>query len=114
MSNFKIGDRIICVNNSIINSQNVHLPPLTLHKEYIVSGVAYCRICGSQVVNVGLFTIRHYYRCVCSAIDEANGIHWCASKRFVKIDEIEDSIKELLTETIYKKEPIEILQKNTL
>lgn len=88
---FNIGDRVKCINNSPINNDHIHLiPRLKLNGEYIINNIMSCK-CNSLFLDVGLIANANasiYTKCCyCSYIFIDNRIHWCASKRFVKIEE---------------------------
>lgn len=86
---FKIGDRVICVNDSPLPGQEPNsIPPLIYKKEYIVENLSKCK-CGSWSVDVGLRVVQGlkksgYTTCECKDYIPGKGIHWCHIIRFEK------------------------------
>jgi hypothetical protein len=90
MENFKVGDRVVCVDNSQGITKGYY-PRLILNREYIVQGTKKCLKCGIQDLDVGLFAERDSSNIsVCRCGDNEfrpDGIHWCGSWRFRKVAE---------------------------
>lgn len=83
MKNFKIGDRVRCINTGRIDSGNQ--PKLILGREYIIYDIHTCK-CGSINLDVGLKTENGYPTiCNCNKTISLNDIHWCAAERFERV-----------------------------
>lgn len=97
----KIGDRVLCINDSGHNQRPIIIKSsLKKGREYIVYGIFKC-LCGSISYDVGI--VSHVYSSVCKSCSgsfEANGVWRCHSSRFVKA--------ETRTEVNYVKVEIEI------
>ena len=95
MSEIKIGDRVICINNQPIDGR-LKVPPLQQDAPYIVMGIRICE-CGGKTFNVGIYS-QSCVTCKCGAKSSPfSGIWWCNSKRFKK-DEIISSEEERLAQ----------------
>lgn len=84
MSNFKIGDRVICINNS--SKFNI---PLKLDRKYIIYDIRPSH-CGTEIkLNVGLTSINIQYSCPsCNTITSKIGEKiYFKSSRFRKVEE---------------------------
>jgi hypothetical protein len=87
MENFKVGDRVVCVDNSDWRGYGKQ-PKLVLNREYIVYGVEFCTVCGQQTIDVGLLSGASFGRCKCGNVSKhIDNIHWCGSWRFKKVAE---------------------------
>jgi hypothetical protein len=85
MENFKVGDRVVCVDNKSSIFRNV--PPLILGRNYIVYGVEACTTCSVQHIDVGLTGSKSGI-CRCkNVMQQKDNIHWCGSWRFRKVAE---------------------------
>lgn len=95
MTQFKIGDRVKCikVDDFHPNPNPGNLPPLVLHREYIVYDINICS-CGSVALDVGIGKLKvvrtHCY--MCADLTPPSSIHWCAAKRFIKVQEKKEYI----------------------
>ena len=87
MENFKVGDRVVCVDVNRMDSRP-KVPNLILNREYIVYGVSFCTVCRTQAIDVGLIAEITESICVnghsCIRNDK---IRWCGSYRFRKVAE---------------------------
>lgn len=97
---FNVGDRLVCIDvGNIYNLKKVRkLPPLRLNADYVVKGIYLCPQCGVQSVDVGLLSDSDgKLVCKCGTKTTTNGIHYCASARFVKRDLLHEEklIKEV-------------------
>ena len=87
MENFKVNDRLVCVDNSDRKGSGKQ-PKLVLNREYIAYGVMFCDVCGQQAIDVGLLSSAAFSRCKCGKVSkQADNIHWCGSWRFRKVAE---------------------------
>ena len=87
MENFKVGDRVVCVDNSDWEGFGKH-PKLLLNREYIVYGINRCGSCGVQILDVGLLVFSNWETCNCGIREKkTDNIHWCGSWRFRKVAE---------------------------
>jgi reverse gyrase len=87
MENFKVGDRVVCVDNSDWRGAGEQ-PKLVLNREYIVYGIKKCGGCGCQDLDVGLSTDGNWENCKCGIREKkTDNIHWCGSFRFRKVAE---------------------------
>jgi hypothetical protein len=87
MENFKVGDRVVCVDVKQIHSNSLR-PSLVLNREYIVYGVLYCPTCRTQAIDVGLASSIKATLCINGhRYERPDGIHWCSSWRFRKVAE---------------------------
>jgi hypothetical protein len=87
MENFKVGDRVVCVDNSDWSGMN-DCPKLVLNREYIVYGIKRCGGCGCQDLDVGLFAFANWATCNCGIREKkTDSTHWCGSWRFRKVSE---------------------------
>lgn len=85
---FNVGDRVKCIKTGSITIGEGNIPALVKNREYIIYGINSCT-CKTVILDVGL-TVRTYngnLSCSCGIKTPHNGIHWCASVRFVKIQE---------------------------
>ncbi len=94
MTQFKIGDRVKCINVDNLNpKQNGRLPPLVLHREYIIYDIRVCS-CGGVSLDVGISKLKLFrticYTCITPT--PPSSIHWCSAKRFVKVQEKKEYI----------------------
>jgi len=95
----KIGDTVICVNNSDLRVNLKGNPPaLVLYEKYKIKGMNFCD-CGRVSYDVGLPSIGSVGTvCVrCNHMLPNNDIHWCASERFVTEftnEHLEAAVKE--------------------
>jgi hypothetical protein len=83
MSQFKIGDKVRCINNKpLVHARTA--PPLKLGGIYIVQGISTCH-CGSVTLDVGLTSQQKSVVCSsCRTVYLSNDYWPCAARRFVK------------------------------
>jgi len=91
MSNFKIGDRVRCINATPFENYKTDIPfPIKLGREYVVSNLAVCPRCGDVEVGVGIPNqVMGLCMCECYHLFMArSGEDWMfTSTRFVKVIE---------------------------
>ena len=114
MSNWKIGDKALCVNNGLLPYQTADvvgkLPALRLNAKYIVNDIHTCQ-CGSISLDVGLVqTSNGGIRCSCGTVSDPCDVHWCNATRFVKPQEDKASIEEKINEAL-KTNDMELIDK---
>lgn len=113
---FKIGQMVICVNNTRLHPQSVVLgrnaPPLKLNGKYVVQGIKECD-CGAVSLDVGLITQTGRIVCHKCSNTTTGDVWWCSSLRFspekteeetkteYKVVEIDKSLKEKRKEVIH-------------
>lgn len=109
--NFQIGQKVVCVNNKGIESENDPLggepckaPPVKVGSIYIVLDVLFCFKCGEQHIHIGYHSEPDSYmwcekcRHIIEAISDTQR-YWLESWRFVPVEEYEASenmVEELL------------------
>jgi hypothetical protein len=87
MENFKVGDRVVCVDTSS-NDFVEGYPNLILNREYIVYSTANCSKCSVQYLDVGFPSDVMWLNCKCGMREaRVDNIHWCGSWRFRKVAE---------------------------
>ncbi len=100
-NNFKIGEKVVCINNSSNAAFSV-FPTLKLGKVYEVKDFQYCVKCGLQAIDVntsyefhdgtGFDGQSHYCKCGNFNVNIVNTP--CSSIRFVSLDNLEQFIAE--------------------
>jgi hypothetical protein len=105
---FKVGDRVVCINNSLLSGGSTlrNQPKLIKGREYIIYDIMPCD-CGSLKLDVGLASNNEIFTCNSCGIDNiinGNEIHWCASERFRKVEEKKEYIA--VTSNVEVEEPI--------
>lgn len=80
---FKVGDKITCKNNTILKGLEA-APPLILNEKYTVLQVIQDSK-GNDHLDVGLVSTLNYVRSLETKEDlpDGNKIHWCHPSRFV-------------------------------
>ena len=90
---FKIGDRVI----SLTNPLNSQCQPRIKGNEYTINKVMYCSSCGQEMVNIGPLSRTGNVMCQFDgSIINNGGFMMTRSVHFVKIDDIDIAIEELL------------------
>ncbi len=102
MENWQKGDVAICIDTGDVGGNPAYeSPPLRKDAEYIVSAVAVCP-CGNVTLDVGIGTepnARNH--CSCGRNTSGDSIWWCAARRFVKKQSMEEQIAEALSKEDY-------------
>lgn len=82
MGNFKVGDRVVCVDASGKPYSNLRTV------KYIVNQVQVC-VCGSVSIDVGLLHFAPLRITYCECGNELVGldVDWCCPQRFRKVEE---------------------------
>lgn len=90
---FYIGGKVKCINAGKINhSAHIVSPSLKKNTIYPVLGLSLCQ-CGQLKIDVGLKSIFDTTECSCGK-SEICSTWWCASERFVPVEDIEESQKQ--------------------
>lgn len=110
--NFKVGEKVLCVNATSGNNGPWIGPKLELHKEYTIYGVMYCSSCGKQMVDVHTTSADHTpvvdtLTCNCNNTFKTNSpYHWCGNWRFVRSEEMNAVMEEVNSILEVKKEKV--------
>lgn len=90
---FYIGGKVKCINaNKIIHSHPIVSPPLKNNAMYPVLGLSLCE-CGQLKIDIGLKSIINTTECTCGKTENCS-TWWCASERFVPVEDIEETQKQ--------------------
>lgn len=89
MSTFSIGNKVIALKNG-------EYQKVVKGKQYVVQDVSYCTHCGEQRINVLNEPFNGNIICShgCGRKQPSHGFKVTSSKFFIKVEEIEDKIKE--------------------
>lgn len=85
MSDFKVGDRVLCIDDSEHTSNGIQ-STLKKGREYIVYGLGICK-CGI-LLDIGITCIVKAINIKCGWCKDTrpdDGIHYAHSRRFVKV-----------------------------
>ncbi len=98
---FKVGQKVVCINTSSLVSTKEVKPKLIKGKIYTVNSIIYCGQCGTQKVDVGLIIDVSGVVCCCGFVLEPTA-RWAASQRFAPIDNLSESIEEAVSNEDYE------------
>lgn len=88
MSTFRVGQKIVCVDDSLVSGVGGVRPPLVRGATYIVHGGIAERCCGVWVIDVGLPEPNMARVCgKCGVGNGSDGRWWVRADRFRPIEE---------------------------
>jgi protein-arginine kinase activator protein McsA len=98
MKRFKIGDKVIALNNPPDNN----CQPRVKGNTYIVEAIMYCSGCGEQQINIGSSSSKNNMKCTCGEVVLNKGLKWTHSYLFTKINDLDIAIEEAVENEDYE------------
>ncbi len=99
---FKEGELVI----SLSGRYSERSQPKVKGALYKVCQIKFCCNCGTQAINIGvklnLETHSNTSECACSCVNEAHGLWWTNSKRFIRPEHLEDLMIKRANEEDYE------------
>lgn len=100
-TNFKVGEEVI----ALTNPKDELCQHRVKGKTYIVKAIQYCMGCGGQNINIGesINLNFQFISCYCCNTRQPhNGLHWTASRHFIRPKDLKQKLEESLRNEDYE------------